>query len=217
MLVLNYVAVLLLFGVLHAVTPAVTAPFAVSADSAFWDWMFVVSVLASSWALWLSMVRQRSRQSLGLWRILKENLGSASIFFLITAMVFVLSATSLELVIPAESTLIDGRNTAQIVTFCRVPILSHPLALYILITACAYKIVRTSGDYRKGVLSAGIVLLVYFFVMYGCMLSFKTLLHDLLVHPNDTHILIMFIFWIPTFVFAAVAYVIYVLAVSDRR
>ena len=75
-LAVNYVVALVLFGSLHFVAPSVTANFRVSASSELADWLMTASVMASTWAIWLIMVRQRCVNNLGLWRLLRADLGA---------------------------------------------------------------------------------------------------------------------------------------------
>ncbi len=212
MLLANYLVVFIAFGSLYYLSPAVVAPISVSENSGLWDWLFVVSILASSWSLWLRMVRQRCTLGLGLWRLLRASLGAVSVFFLISAVLYVISAVKLDLVIPQESNLMDNRNVSLIALYSRIPILSHPVSLYILITALTYKIVAGSRQFRKGVVGGGLLIFVYYFIMYGCGVLHGELLADLIVNPEETHVFIMFTYWLPTVLFALIAYVTYVVA-----
>jgi hypothetical protein len=205
----NYVLAFLAFGSLFYLAPTVTRPINVSDGSRLWDWLVIVSILASSWSLWLLMVRQRCSHGLGLWRLLRINLGAVSVFFVISATMFVLSAIKLDIVIPPESNLMDTRNVSLIAIYSRIPILSHPVSLYILITALAYRVVQSPLHFRKGVLVGGLLLFIYYFIMYACGAHYGELILDLLINPGETHVLIMFIYWLPTMVFAVVAYVTY--------
>ena len=208
----NYIAVLVLFGALYYVAPSVVAPFAVTDSSALFDWLFVSSVIASTWALWLSMVRQRSNNCYGLWRLLKANLSSASVFFMISAILFVISVVKIDVVIPPESNLMDNKSIHLILNYCRMPILSHPIAIYVLVTAMTFKLVDSPHDYRKAVLYGSIVILIYYFIMYACGLASSALLNDMLVISGGARWMLMFIYWIPTVLFAFAAYVAYSLA-----
>ncbi|MFH1892297.1 MAG: hypothetical protein ABIK83_06395 [Candidatus Zixiibacteriota bacterium] len=210
----NYAVAFILFGSLHFLAPSVTANFAISSESAMFDWLMIVSVMASSWAVWLVMVRQRCVNGLGLWRLLRADLGAASIFFLITAVLFAIAAIKLDIAIPPQSNLIDNKGVSQIVNYCRMPILSHPIALYILITVLTYKIVRKPDDYRRAILIGGLLIFTYYFMMYACGAVFAELLRNLLVFPDRTHLLMMFIFWLPTLLFVLAAYIVYSSAVS---
>ena len=212
MLILNYVIVFVVFGLLYYVTPSVTKPFTISDESSLWDWLTIVSILALSWSIWLAMVRQRCLHGLGLWRLLGANIGAASIGFVITAALFVLSAVSLELGLPPESNLMDTRNVSLITIYSRIPILSHPVALYILITTLTYKVVENPCHFRKGVIFGGLLIFLYYFIMYAGGLLYSELLYDLLVNPDGTHVLIMFVCWIPTVLAALAAYVAYATA-----
>jgi hypothetical protein len=208
----SYIAVLVLFGALYYVAPSVVAPFVVTDSSALFDWLFVSSVIASTWALWLAMVRQRSVNCYGLWRLLRANLGSASIFFLISATLFVISVVKIDVVIPPESNLMDNKSVNLILNYCRLPILSHPIAIYVLVTAMTYKLVNSPNDYRRAVLIGGIVILVYYFIMYACGVTSSALLDDMLVMSGGARWMLMFIYWVPTALFALAAYVAYSLA-----
>ncbi len=208
----SYIAVLVLFGALYYVAPSVTVPFAVTDSSALFDWLFVSSVIASTWALWLAMVRQRSVNCLGLWRLLRANLGSASIFFLISAALFVISVVKIDVVIPPESNLMDNKSVNLILNYCRLPILSHPIAIYVLVTAMTYKLVDSPNDYRRAVLIGGIVILIYYFIMYACGVTSAALLDDMLVMSGGARWMLMFIYWVPTVLFALAAYIAYSLA-----
>jgi len=212
----NYVASFVVFGALHFVIPEVTHYFRVSDSSALWDWLFIVSIISAAWTIWLSMVRQRCKQSLGIWRLLKANLAGLSIFFLISAALFVVSVITLDLKVPPESNLMNTRNVSLILVYCRLPILSHPVALYVLVTSLVYNIVCGPLDYRRGVIFGGLAIFIYYFVMYACGAVFGGLVHELLVSPDETHILIMFLYWIPTVVFALLAYVAYAFAFRDK-
>ncbi len=208
----SYIAVLVLFGALYYVAPSVVAPFVVTDSSALFDWLFVSSVIASTWALWLAMVRQRSVNCYGLWRLLRANLGSASIFFLISATLFVISVVKIDVVIPPESNLMDNKSVNLILNYCRLPILSHPIAIYVLVTAMTYKLVDSPNDYRRAVLIGSIVILVYYFIMYACGVTSSALLDDMLVMSGGARWMLMFIYWVPTALFALAAYVAYSLA-----
>jgi len=210
----NYAVAFILFGALHFLAPSVAANFAISSASALFDWLMMVSVMASSWAIWLVMVRQRCVNGLGLWRLLKADLGAASIFFVITAVLFVIVAIKLDIAIPPESDLMDNTGVSQIITYCRMPILSHPVALYILITALTFKIVRSPHDFRRAILIGGLLIFTYYFMMYACGAVFAGLLRNLLVFPEETHLLMMFIFWLPTLLFTLAAYIVYSSTVS---
>jgi hypothetical protein len=211
-LILNYVIVFLVFGSLYYVTPSVTSPFTVSEKSSLWDWLIIVSILALTWSIWLAMVRQRCLLGLGLWRLLGANLGAASIGFVISAAAFVISAVNLDLALPPESNLMDSNNASLIAVYSRIPILSHPLALYILITTLTYKLVESPTHFRKGILTGGLLMFLYYFMMYAGGLYYRELLHDLLVNPEGTHVLIMFVYWIPTVLAALAAYIAYAIA-----
>lgn len=215
-LAVNYVVVFVLFGAMHFVAPAVTLPVVVTENSALFDWLLVTSIIASTWSIWLAMVQQRCVGKLGLWRLLRANLGVASIYGVITAGLFIAAAAKLDIVIPPESNLIDNRGVSQIVNFCRIPIISHPLALYMMVTALTYKVVCHPTDFRRGIYAGGIVLFVYYFFMYALGAIFSELLKDLLVSPGETHLTMMFIYWLPTVIFAVAAYVIYYMAFSDK-
>jgi len=215
-LAVNYIVAFVLFGALHFVAPSVTANFRVSASSELADWLVTASVMASSWAIWLIMVRQRCVNGLGLWRLLRADLGAATIFFVVTVAVFVFAATKLNVVLPPESNLINNRSVHQIVTYCRLPILSHPVALYILLTALAFKIVRTPQDFRRGIVIGGLIVFVYFFIMYACGMLFSELLSEVLVTPGGSHLLMMFVYWLPTLLFVLAAYVAYSYAVKTE-
>lgn len=216
MTAVNYVVSFAVFGMLYFVAPQVTQYFVVSPGSAFWDWLFFVSIVAAAWSLWIAMVRQRCKQSLGIWRLLKANLASLSVFFLISAGLFVASVITLELKIPPESNLMNTRNASLILVYCRLPILSHPVALYVLVTSLVYSIVCGPLDYRKGILFGGLAVVLYYFVMYACGSVFAELVHRLLVSPEETHLLIMFLYWIPTVLFALMAYTAYAFAFREK-
>lgn len=211
---IHYAVVFVVFGSLFYIAPAVADPISVSEGSSLWDWLFVVSILASSWSLWLTMVRQRCIKRLGLWRLLKANLGAVSAFFLISAAIFVVSAIRLDIVIPPESNLMDNNNVSLIAIYSRVPILSHPVSLYVLITALVYKVVSGPLNSRKGVVVGGLVVFTYYFIMYACGALFSELMRDLLLRPEETHVLLMFVYWLPTVLFAIAAYIAYAVAFS---
>lgn len=213
-LAVNYVVAFILFGSLHYIAPSVTANFRVSPSSELADWLVTASVMASSWAIWLTMVRQRCINSLGLWRLIRANLGAASILFLVTALMFILAAININIALPPASNLINNRSVHQMVTYCRIPILSHPVALYILLTALAYKVVRTPSDFRRAVIIGGLIVFVYYFIMYACGTLFSELLNEMLVTPGGSHLLMMFVYWLPTLVFVLAAYVAYSYAVK---
>jgi hypothetical protein len=210
--VVSYALVFIIFGSLFYIAPSVTRPISISESSSLWDWLVIVSILASSWSLWLMMVRQRCLRGLGVWRLLRANLGAVSVFFLITAAAFVISALKLDLVIPPESNLMDNSNVSLIAVYSRIPILSHPVLLYVLITALSYKIVQSPLHFRKGILAGGLMIFLYYFIMYTCGALYGELMYDLLVSPEETHVMIMFVFWLPTVLFALVAYVAYSVA-----
>ena len=209
LLVVNYAVVFLIFGSLYYLAHSTAKPFIVSNRSSLPDWLLIVSIMASTWTIWLSMVKQRCRNCLGLWRLLKTNLGAASILFVISAAIFVISAVKLDLIIPPESNLMDNRNINLVAIYCRIPILSHPILLYILITALTYKLVKSPFDFRKAILVGGLVVFIYYFTMYLCGVGFSALLTDLFVSPQKTPLLLMFIYWLPTLLFALVAYIVY--------
>lgn len=211
----SYALVFLIFGSLYYIAPSVTRPISISGSPSLWDWLVVVSILASSWSLWLMMVRQRCLRGLGVWRLLRANLGAVSVFFLITAAAFVISALKLDLVIPPESNLMDNSNVSLIAVYSRIPILSHPVLLYVLITALSYKIVQSPLHFRKGVLAGGLMVFLYYFIMYACGALYGELMYDLLVSPEETHVMIMFVYWLPTALFALVAYVAYSVAFNS--
>ena len=208
----SYALVFLIFGSLYYIAPSVTRTISISGKSSLWDWLVVVSIMASSWSLWLMMVRQRCLRGLGVWRLLRENLGAVSVFFLITAAAFVLSAVKLDLAIPPESNLMDSSNVSLIAVYSRIPILSHPVLLYVLITALSYKIVQGPLHFRKGILAGGLIVFLYYFIMYACGALYGELMHDLLVSPEETHVMLMFVYWLPTVLFALVAYIAYSVA-----
>jgi hypothetical protein len=211
----SYALVFLIFGSLFYIAPSVARPISISGSSSLWDWLVVVSILASSWSLWLMMVRQRCLRGLGVWRLLRANLGAVSVFFLITAAAFVLSAVKLDLVIPPESNLMDNSNVSLIAVYSRIPILSHPVLLYVLITALSYKIVQSPLHFRKGILAGGLMVFLYYFIMYACGALYGELMYDILVSPEETHVMIMFVYWLPTVLFALVAYVAYSVAFNS--
>jgi hypothetical protein len=211
-LALNYVVVFLLFGGLFYVAPSVAKPITVSEGSSLWDWLVVVSILASSWALWLIMIRQRCSQGFGLWRLLRANLGAVSIFFIVTAAAFVISAIKLDLVTPPESDLVDTNNVSLIAIYSRIPILSHPVLLYVLITALSYGVVRNPLHLRRGIIAGGLIVFLYYFIMHACGALYRELIHDLLVSPEGTHVMMMFVYWLPTVLFALVTYLAYAVA-----
>jgi hypothetical protein len=208
----NYVAVFVLFGGLHFLFPQASEPFIVQYSSGLFDWLLFTSILASTWSLWLVMSRQRCYEFLGIWTMLRVNLGLALAFFLISAAIFVISAIQRDIPLPAGSNLMDTHSVKLIVNYCRLPILSHPVALYILGTAMTYKLISGPNDFRRATLVGGIVLFAYYFLMYAAGVVSSDLLRETLATANGTKWLMIFIYWMPTVLISFAAYIAYALA-----
>lgn len=194
-----------LFGVL-VISKLITPFEQVTSKFNIVEQIFYALVLAPYPALLVFWALKKSKNAYAFHRMLLHGATIGLLVFVLQIMLFILTQTSTNLILPIGSNLFDTALAKQVAVYSQVPMLSHFLAIFLFTAAFASRLTAPGGSIQRTMVLGVILYIPYLAGFYFCHILWHEHLLAIFMPPNSVNIWMLFVHWIPTLYFLALTY-----------